>query len=80
MRNCAIISSTFKPRPKVSDTFGFQFCQRLWALTKRRDNIVVADMVAYMNVDMVTEMEVDMVADMDVDKVADIEVDMVADM
>ena len=30
----------------VSHTFGFPLCQRLWALTKRRDDIVVADMVA----------------------------------
>ena len=49
------------------NTFGFPFCQRLWALTKRRDDIVVADM----DVDMVAYMELDMVADMEVDMVAD---------
>ena len=46
--------------------------QPLWALTKRQDNIVVADIVAHNVVDM----EVDMVADMEVDKV----VNKVADM
>ena len=46
-----------------SHFFGFPFCQSLWALTKRQDDIVMADMVA--------DMEVDMVADMEVDKVAD---------
>ena len=55
-------------------TFGFPFCRRLWDLTKRRDDIAVADMGA----DMVTDMKVQLVADMKVDKVADI-VDMVAD-
>ena len=30
--------------PSVGDIFGFPFCQRLWALTKCLDNIVVADM------------------------------------
>ena len=44
-------------------------------LTKRQD-IVVADLVA----DMVADMEVDMVPDMEVDKVADIVVDIVANM
>ena len=46
--------------------FGFLFCQRLWTLTKRWDDILVADIVA----DMVADMEVDMVADMEVEKVA----------
>ena len=55
-------------RLSVSHTFRFRFCQCLWGLTKRRDNIVVDNM------------EVDMVADMEVDKVADMEVDMVANM
>ena len=41
----------------------FPFCQRFWALTKRRDD---------MEVDMVADMEVDMVADM----VADIDINM----
>ena len=41
--------------------------QTVWALTKRPDNIVVAYMVAKMEVDM----EVDKVVDMEVDKVAD---------
>ena len=51
--------------PFIGDTFGFPFCQHLWALTKRQDNIVVADMVA----DTAADMEVYMVADMEVDKV-----------
>ena len=55
-------------RPSVRHTFGFPFCQRLWALTKRRDDIVVTDMMA------------DMVADTEVDMVANIVADMVADM
>ena len=59
-----------------SGTFGFLFCQRLWALTKRRDDIVVADMVA----NIVADMDVDMVADNDVDMVANMEVDVIADM
>ena len=46
--------------PSVGDTFEFAFCQRLWDLTKRRDDIVVANMVD----DMVADMEVDKVADM----------------
>ena len=40
-------------RPSVGNTFVFPFCQSLWDLTKRRDNIAVADMVADMEVDMV---------------------------
>ena len=63
----------------VTDTFGFSFCQRLWDLTKRRDNIAVTVMVA----DMAADIEVHMVADMEVDKVADMaavmEVNKVAD-
>ena len=51
----------------VRDTFEFPFCQRPWDLTKRRDDILVADMVA----DMAADMEVYMVADMEEDKVAD---------
>ena len=50
------------PAPTPGDTYGFPFCQRLWALTKRRDDIVVADMVA----DKVAELEMDIVADMEV--------------
>ena len=61
-------------RKKVCNTFGFPFCQRLWDLTKRTDNIVVADMVAY----MVADMEMDMVVDMEVNKVTDKVADMVA--
>ena len=38
------------------------FCQPLWALTKRRDDIVVADTVAIMESNMVADMEVDIVA------------------
>ena len=66
------------PRMSVgpSHFFWFPFCQRLWELTKSRDNIVVADMVA----DLVTDLEVDMVANMGVDKVADMVADIVADM
>ena len=59
--------------PFIGHTFWFPFCQRL---TKRRDDIVVANMVA----DMVADMEVDMAADMEIDMVADMEVDNVADM
>ena len=46
-------------RKFVSHTFGFPFCQRLGDLTMRRDDIVVAVMVA----DMVVSIEVDKVAD-----------------
>ena len=62
---CASISSTYPcqsvpPYSRyVSHFFGFPFCQCLWTLAKRRDDIVVADMVA------------DIVADMKVDKVVD---------
>ena len=38
-------------RKSEGHTFGFPFCQRLWDLTKRQDDIVVADT------------ELDMVAD-----------------
>ena len=34
------------------DTFKFLFCQRLWALTKRRDDIAVANMVDDMAADI----------------------------
>ena len=47
-------------RPFIGHTFWFPFCQRL---TKRRDDIVVANIVA----DMVADMEVDNVADMEDD-------------
>ena len=50
--------------PSVRNSFGFPFCQCLWDLTKRWDDIAVADMVA------------DMAADMEVDKVADMAADM----
>ena len=46
----------------VGHTFGFPFCQPLWALTKCRDDIVVADTVAIMESNMVADMEVDIVA------------------
>ena len=59
----------------VHNTFGFTFCQRLWDLTKRRDDIAMAAMLAYMPADM----EVHMVADMEVDKVADMVANMAAD-
>ena len=42
-----------------------------WALTKRRDDIVVADMVANIVADMVADNDVDMVANMEVDVIAD---------
>ena len=87
----ASVSSTYPCQyagKSVDDSFGFPFCQRLWDLTKRRDDIAVADMVADISADMevhmVADMGVDkvadMVADMEVDKVADKVVDMVADM
>ena len=53
---------------RLSSTFGFPFCQRPKDLTKRRDDIVVADM------------EVHMADDMEGDKVADNEADRVANM
>ena len=43
----------------LGHSFGFPFCQPLWALTKRRNDIVVADTVAIMESNMVAEMEVD---------------------
>ena len=48
--------------PLVTFFSHFHF-QRLWAITKRQDDIVVADM----EVEKVADMEVDMVADMEVD-------------
>ena len=73
----ASVSSTYpgqsvRPYVVVHNSFWFPFCQRLWDLTKRRDDIAVTDM----EVDMVVDMEMDMVAD----KVADMEVDKVAEM
>ena len=47
--------------------FEFPFCQPLWALTKCQDDIVVADMVADMEVDTVANKVDNMVADMFVD-------------
>ena len=38
--------------PSVGDIFGFPFRQRLWALTKRRDDIAVANMVDDMAADI----------------------------
>ena len=76
---CASISSTYPSQSvgwSVRNTFVFPFCQRLWVLTKRWENIAVDNM----EVDMVVNTEVDMVADMEVDKVADMDVDKVADM
>ena len=68
----------------VSHTFGFSFCQRPWDLTKRWDDIAVADMVADMATDMevhmVAEKVANMVANMEMDMVANIVADMVADM
>ena len=61
----ASVSSTYRGQP-------------LWALTKRQDSNVVADIVA----DNVVDMEVDKVADIAADKkiLADMELDMVTDM
>ena len=56
----------------VRNTFGFPFWRRLWNLTKRQDDIAVADVVA----DMLADMEVEMVANMVADKVAHIVADM----
>ena len=42
--------------------FEFAFCQPLWALTKCRNDIVVADTLAIMESNMVADMEVDIVA------------------
>ena len=70
----AIASSNFKNffhRPSVHNTFGILFCERPWDLTKRRDDIVVADMVANIVADMVADNDVDMVANMEVDVIAD---------
>ena len=53
----------------------FRISILIWALKKRRGNIVVADMVADMAADMVADTEVDMVADMEVNKVDDIAAD-----
>ena len=65
-------------RMSVSDTFGFPFCQHLWDLTKRWDDIAVADMVVDKKM---VDMELDIVADMAADKkMADMELDMVANM
>ena len=44
---CASISSTYPGTyVHVGHTFGFPFCQPLWALTKRQDVKVVANMVS----------------------------------
>ena len=51
----------------VRHTFGFPFCQRLWDLKKRQDDIVLADMVD------------DIVANIEIHKLADIVADMKAD-
>ena len=59
-------------------SFGFPFCQHLWDLTKRWDDIAVADMVVDKKM---VDMELDIVADMAADKkMADMELDMVANM
>ena len=50
------------------------------ALTKRRDDIVVAIGVGILAVEIKMDMAADKVADMDVDMVDDMMVDMVADM
>ena len=71
----ASMSSTYpgpSVGPSVRISFEFSICQRLWDLTKCRDNIAVADMVA----DMAADMEVHMVPNMEVDKVANMAADM----
>ena len=70
----ASVSSTYPGQSVVHNSFGFSFCQRLCDLTKRQDDIAVADMVA----DKAADMEVHMVADMKVDKVADMVTNMFA--
>ena len=60
------ISSTYPGKSSLSSSsvsynFGFPFCQRLWALAKRRDDIVVADMEVDMVADMVTHMVTEIV-------------------
>ena len=79
------LAPTRSARPSVCMSlffFGFPYCQRLWGLTKRRDDIKVADMVARMVADMEVDMVVDMVVDEDevADMVADMEGDKVANM
>ena len=49
---CASVSikDSLTPTPVIPSfchIFGFPFCQRLWALTKHRDDIVVADMATW---------------------------------
>ena len=39
--------------PLVTDTFKFPLCRCFWTVTERRDDIVVADMVADMDVDTI---------------------------
>ena len=70
------------------DALEAMFLWCLWALTKRRDNIVLADMVVWIwrwtrwkkKRKKVADTELDMVADMEIDKVADMVADMVADI
>ena len=68
------------PFVRSSHFFGFPFCQRRWALTKRRADIVVADMVADMAADMEVQMCFQLTTLFQNKMVADIEVDKVADM
>ena len=42
----------------VRHTFGFPFCQRLWALKKHRDNIVVADIEQKVDINIDVDMEI----------------------
>ena len=73
----ASVSSTY-PGPSVRQSI--PFCQRLWALTKHRDDIVVADMAADMEVDKLADKVADMVTDLEVDMVADVVANMELDM
>ena len=43
-------------RKSPSQFLGFQFCKPLWDLTKRQDDIALADMAAKMEVHMLTDM------------------------
>ena len=53
-------------RDQLSLQIGFPFCQHLWDLTNRRDDLAVVGKVA----DMAADMEMDMVAGIMADMVA----------
>ena len=60
----ASVSSNYPGQSVSQYTFGFPFCQCPWNLTKRRDDIAVADMEVHMAVDMEVDMVADKMADM----------------